>query len=198
MSRAMEWCGWTASSFEKFPAGCMCGWKCKCGRSKDVKLESVQTEIFNHMQRAQATWIALDCCISTKASSPIPGQEHPPKPLRSAEDLRGEAELEPSSCSSGKQQTQSSKPLSAAERSLLVKHNDSIEFVGDALEIIHEAIKFVVQQLRIIENPKNSWLWSSDFMEPSQWSQDTADAEEWADVDYRSCFWEASGPRARD
>ena len=26
MSRAMEWCGWTTSSFEKFPAECRCIW----------------------------------------------------------------------------------------------------------------------------------------------------------------------------
>ena len=87
MSRAMEWCGWTTNSFEKFPAGCKCGWKCKCGKTKDVRLDCVQTEIFNHMQKAQATWIALDSCTLTKVSSPMTGQEHLPKPLRSAENL---------------------------------------------------------------------------------------------------------------
>ena len=76
MSRAMEWCSWTTSSFEKFPAECGCIWaECKCGKSKDVKLESVQTEVFNQKQ-AQATWIALDCRTLTKTSIPTPGQRH--------------------------------------------------------------------------------------------------------------------------
>ena len=67
MSRAMEWCGWTTSSFEKFPADCSCSWaECRCGKSKDVRLESVQTEAFSEMRRAQATWIALDCHTLTK------------------------------------------------------------------------------------------------------------------------------------
>ena len=35
MSRAMEWCGWTTSSFEKFPAECRCIWvERKCGKAK--------------------------------------------------------------------------------------------------------------------------------------------------------------------
>ena len=55
MSRAMEWCGWTTNSFEKFPVDCKCGWKCRCGKAKDVRSDCVQTEIFNHMQKAQAT-----------------------------------------------------------------------------------------------------------------------------------------------
>ena len=194
MSRAMEWCGWTASSFEKFPAGCRCGWKCKCGKSKDVRVKSVQTEVFNHMRRAQATWIALDCCTLTKVSNPITGPEHLPNPLRSAEDLWGKAQLEPNRCSGGKQQARGSERLSAEERSLLLEHNDLIAFVEEALEIIHEANEFKVQQLGVIENPENSWLWCFDFMKPSQWSQDTA-TDEWVDVDYMSCFW--GGVRAK-
>ena len=47
-SRAMEWCGWTTSSFVKFPAECSCIWaECKCGHSKNVESDSVQTEAFN-------------------------------------------------------------------------------------------------------------------------------------------------------
>ena len=184
MSRAMEWCGWTTSSFEKVPAECGCIWaECKCGKSKDVKLESVQTEVFNQMRRAQATWIALDCRTLTKASIPIPGQKHPPKPLRSAEDLWGKARLEPSSSSTGVQQTQGNEPLSAAERSLLLEQNDLIAFVEEALKIIHEANEGAeVRQLGIIENPRKSWLWDFDFMKMSQWSLDTAEDEEWTDV----------------
>ena len=35
MSRAMEWCGWTTSSFGKFPAECRCIWvERKCGKAK--------------------------------------------------------------------------------------------------------------------------------------------------------------------
>ena len=99
MSRAMEWCGWTISPFEKFPAECGCVWaECKCGKDKDVKLESVQTEVFNQKQ-AQATWIALDCRTLTKTSIPTPGQKHhyeaSPTPLRLTEDLWGKARLEP-------------------------------------------------------------------------------------------------------
>ena len=26
MSRAMDWCGWSTSSFERSPAGCSCAW----------------------------------------------------------------------------------------------------------------------------------------------------------------------------
>ena len=37
----------------------------KCGKNKDAKLESVQTEVFNQKQ-AQATWIALDCRSLTR------------------------------------------------------------------------------------------------------------------------------------
>ena len=48
MSRAMEWCGRTTSSFVKFPAECSCIWaECKCGHSKNVESDSVQTEAFN-------------------------------------------------------------------------------------------------------------------------------------------------------
>ncbi len=44
MSRAMEWCGWTTSSFEKFPAECRCIWaECKCGHSKDVRSEACRS-----------------------------------------------------------------------------------------------------------------------------------------------------------
>ena len=48
MGRAMEWCGRTTSSFVKFPAECSCIWaECKCGHSKNVESDSVQTEAFN-------------------------------------------------------------------------------------------------------------------------------------------------------
>ena len=47
-----------------------------------------------------------------------------------------------SSCSSGKQQTQGSEPLSAAERSLLMEHNNGIAVVKEVLRIIHEVNEF--------------------------------------------------------
>ena len=97
-------------------------------------------------------WIAPDCCTWSKASSPILGQGHLPKPLRSAEDWSGT-----NSCSSGKQQTQGSKPLSAAERSLLLEHNDGLHLIK-VLRIIHEESEFEVQQLGIIGNPGDTWL----------------------------------------
>ena len=89
MSRTMEWCGWTTSSFEEFPAECSCIWaECKCGHSKHVKSEIVQTEVCNQMIKAQATWIALDYCTLTKTDIVTPGQQHhyipPPPPSRSA------------------------------------------------------------------------------------------------------------------
>ena len=89
MSGAMEWCGWTTSSCEKFPAECSYIWaEYKCGHSKDVKSESVQTEGFNQVRRAQATWIAPDCRTLTKTDIGTPGQQHhhtpPSPPLRSA------------------------------------------------------------------------------------------------------------------
>ena len=38
MIRAMEWCGWTTSSFVKFPADCSRIWaECKCGHKKNKK-----------------------------------------------------------------------------------------------------------------------------------------------------------------
>ena len=63
MSRDMEWCGWTTSSFEKFPAECRCiGLSASAKKkAKGVKMESVQIEVFNQMRRAQTTWIALEC-----------------------------------------------------------------------------------------------------------------------------------------
>ena len=188
MSRAMEWCVWTTSSFERFPVDRRCVWECRCGEAKDVRSDCVQTEIFNHTQKAQATWIALDSCTPTRVSSPITGQGHSPKPLRSAEDLCGGTSLEPNKYSREKQQTRGSEPLSAEERGLLLEHNDLIAFVEEAPKIIHEAHEFKVQQLGIVENPENSWLWSFDFMKTSKWSQDTAGDEEWTNVDYMSCF----------
>ena len=106
-------------------------------QSGNVELESAQTGIFSHIQKWQTVWIAPDCCTLSTASSPIPGQEHLPKSLRSAGDLLGT-----SSCSSGKQQTQGSEPLSAAERSLLMEHNNGIAVVKEVLRIIHEVNEF--------------------------------------------------------
>ena len=123
----------STSSFENPLAEYRCVWKNECGRSSGVTVEGVQSEISSHIQRAQVIWIAPDYCTWSKVSSPIPGQDHLPKPLRSAEDWSGT-----SSCSSGKQQTQGSEPLSVAERSLLLEHNDGIAFVKEALRIIHE------------------------------------------------------------
>ena len=197
MSRAMEWCGWTTSSFEKFPADCSCSWaECRCGKSKDVRLESVQTEAFSEMRRAQATWIALDCHTLTKANIPTCGQQHHHEashtPLRSAEDLWGKARLEPSSNSTD----WGPPPLSAEERSQLLEQNELIAFVEEALKVIHEANEGQnIRQLGIIENPRKSWLWDFDFMRLNQWSLNTADEEEWTDVDYLSCFW--GGVRAK-
>ena len=192
MSRAMEWCGWTTSSCERFPVDCRCGWECRCGKAKDVRSDGVQTEILNRMQKAQATWIALDSCTPTRGSSPITGQGHLPKPLRSAEELWGRTSLEPNRYSREKQQTRGSEPLSAEERGLLLEHNDPIAPVGEALKIIHEAHELKVQQLGIVENPENSRLWSCDFMKASKRSQDTAGDEGWTDDDYMSCFCESS------
>ena len=169
-SRAMEWCGWATSSREKSSAECGCTRaECKGGKSKDVKLESVQTEVFNQMWKAQATWITLGCRTLTKVSTPIPGQRHPPKPLRSIQDLWDKARREPSSSSTGVQLTQANEPLSAAERSLLLEQDDPITFVEGALRVIHEANEDAkVRQLGIIENPMNSWLCDFDFMKTSQ------------------------------
>ncbi len=61
MNRAMDWCGWSTSSFERSPVGCRCGWRAKCGRSSDVEIRGVQTEIFSHILRAQAIRIAPIC-----------------------------------------------------------------------------------------------------------------------------------------
>ncbi len=196
-SRAMEWCGWATSSREKSSAECGCTRaECKGGKSKDVKLESVQTEVFNQMRKAQATWITLGCRTLTKVSTPIPGQRHPPKPLRSIQDLWDKARREPSSSSTGVQLTQANEPLSAAERSLLLEQDDPITFVEGALRVIHEANEDAkVRQLGIIENPMNSWLCDFDFMKTSQWSVDTADDERWTDADHVSCLW--GGVRAK-
>ena len=77
MSRATNWCGWTTSSFEKFPAVYSCTWsECKCGQSGDTKSEKEQIETFNQMRRAQAMWSALDCLALTKANTPTPDQQH--------------------------------------------------------------------------------------------------------------------------
>ena len=113
----MEWCGWTTSSLENSPTECGCTREeCKRGKSKNVKMESVQTEVFNQMRRAQATWIALDYCTLTKASILIPDQEHPPEPLRSVQDLRSKASLEPSSSSSGAQLPKATNPCQQLNR----------------------------------------------------------------------------------
>ena len=71
--------------------------------------------------KGAAVWSAPDYCTWSKASSPIPGQDQLPKPLRSAEEWSGT-----SSCSGGKHQIQGSEPLAAAERSLLMEHDDGI------------------------------------------------------------------------
>ena len=188
---ASNWCGWSTSSFEISPAGGRCVWKSKIGRSSDVKLEGVQTEISSHIQKAQAIWIAPDECTWSKASSPIPGQEHLSKPLLSAEDWLGT-----SICSNGKQQSQGGEPLSAAERSMRSKHNDGIGFGKEALRIIHEESEFEVQQtlwaLDIIGNTRDTWLWRGDFMKPNQCSQGTAAGVKWTNVDYLSCFLTAT------
>ena len=191
MSRAMEWCGWTTSSFEKFPAVCSCiEAVCKCGKSKDVRLDSVQAEVLSSMRRAQATWIALD--YSTLSCSDIPSceqQQHHGAlhtPLRSAEDLWGRARLEPSSnCTEV-----SHPPLSAEERSQLLEQNDLIAFVEEALKIIQETNKDQnLRQLGIVENPRKSWLWEFDFLKLNHWGLNTEGGEDWSDVDYLSCFW---------
>ena len=74
MYRTMGWCGWITSFREELPAGYSCVWKSKCVGSTDVELEVVHTEIFSHLQRAQAIWFTPDCCTWSKASSPIPGK----------------------------------------------------------------------------------------------------------------------------
>ena len=73
-----------------------------------------------------------------------------------------------------------------------MEHNNGIAFVKEVLKIIHEASEFEVQQLGIIGNPGDTWLWSCDFMRPSQWSQDTAADVTWTDVDYISVFLTAA------
>ncbi len=186
----MEWCGWTTSAFEKDHAECVCIWsECKGVKSRGVKLENVQTDVFNHMRRAQATWVTPVCRTLTRVSIPIPGQRHPPKSLRSAEDLWGKPRLKPSSGSNDVQQTQDNEPLSAAERSLLLEHNDLITFVVEALEIIHEANKDAeVRQLGTAEYPRKSWLWCFDFLQMGQWCLNTADDEAWTVVEYLACL----------
>ena len=48
MIRTIEWCGWTTSSFVKFPADCSRIWaECRCGHSKNAESDSVRTEAFN-------------------------------------------------------------------------------------------------------------------------------------------------------
>ena len=80
------------------------------------------------MQRAQATWIALDRCISTKASSPIPGQEQPPKPLRSAEKLWGEAE---SPHVAPQQSTTDVTEIEAVQRTEVLDRQSGSEVLGE-------------------------------------------------------------------
>ena len=45
------------------------GLNTSAAKAKDVKLESIQTEVFNQKQ-AQPTWTALDCCTLTRNSIP--------------------------------------------------------------------------------------------------------------------------------
>ncbi len=105
----------STSSFDNPLAEHSCVYESEYGRCSGVTVEGVQSEISSYIQRAQLMWIAPDCCTWPKVSSPIPGQDHLPKPLRSAEDWSGT-----SSCSSGKQQTQGSEPLLVAEAKLAV------------------------------------------------------------------------------
>ena len=192
MSRTMVWRGWTTSSFGKFLAEYSCIWaECKCRHSKHVESETVQTEVFSQMRRAQATWIALDCRALTKTDIVTPGQQRhyipPPPPLRRAKELWNKIRLGPSS---GSTEWWAHQPLSTAEQSVLLEQSDSSAFVGEALKIIQEASEGqATRQLSVIENPRESWLWDFDFTKPNQWSLDTSDDEVWSDDDYSSCFW---------
>ena len=89
------------------------------------------------------------------------------------------------------------KPTFVGSRtSLLLGQNESIAFVEEALKIIHEANEGAeIRQLGIVENQRKSWLWDFDFMMLIQWSLDTADDEDWTDVDYLTCLW--GGVRAK-
>ena len=67
------------------------------------------------------------------------------------------------------------QPLSAAEQTVPLEQNDLIAFDEEALKIIYEANKGqAVQQLGIVENPRESWLWDFDLTEPNQGNLDTS------------------------
>ena len=76
MARAMQWCGWTVSIFEKYPNGCTCDLNngCSCGMSRDLLSKEVKQEAMGQIKRAQASWSAMDCrSLSRARGRPIPG-----------------------------------------------------------------------------------------------------------------------------
>ena len=133
----------------------------------------------------------------TKASIPAPGQQHSseasPHHCARQETCGAEQGWDPVAaalaCGQPTFVDSRAKPATGAER--------VDAFVEEALKTIHEVNEGAERrQLGIIENPQKSWLWDFDFMKLNQRSLDTTDVEAWTDVDYLTCFREASRPRS--
>ena len=175
MNRTMDWCGWTTSFCEEPAAGYCCVWKNMCVDSINVEVEVVHAGIFSHLQKAQAIWFTPGCCTWSEASSPIRVQGHLPKPLRLTEDFLGT-----SSRVGGEQQIQGSEPLSTTERSWWLEPDSGIT-CKVVLKSIHERSNSEGQQLAIIGDLGDTWLWSRGFTRP-RWCQDTVDDVVWTDA----------------
>ncbi len=140
-----------------------------CGRSSGVTAKGVQSEIASHLQRAQAIWIAPDCCTSYKTGSPIPGQIIYPN--HCARQRIGQAPAAAAVASSRPKAAENipalvakdRQPRSVAERSLLLEHNDGIAFVEEAPRISTKR-RIGVQQLGITGTLVDTLLWNYGFL----------------------------------
>ena len=82
IARAMIWCGWTASVYERG--------LCEDELCKDLTDPDIQEEAMGQLKRAQASWAAMDCkTLTRKREQDIPDHPNPPRPLRGEGDLWG-------------------------------------------------------------------------------------------------------------
>ena len=187
MARAMMWCGWSASIFEKHPNGCNCDLRticggCTCGMSKDLTFDEVRLEAIGQLKRSQASWSAMDCRTLTRArEKPIPGHPKPPKQLRGTTDLWGKELAE-------------SGTLSYDERNLLREHNDLLRFNFQILEVVEEMNLDSLVHVHVQENPSRSLEWLFPEMKlPGLEVEGEATPTEmehpWCDTVYRACEW---------
>ena len=75
------------------------------------------------------------------------------------------------------------------EQKLLSEHNALLAFQFEFMRTVHEQNEKEVKPLATFENPANALLWQFEEFSTDEYSIDTAEDEQWTDVDYLACHW---------